>query len=226
MRLTMLGLPGAGKGTQGILLADHYGIPHISTGSMFRAAIQSGTPMGRLAQTYIDRGHLVPDDVAIEIVKARLAADDCRRGYILDGFPRTVPQAEVLDVALAEGRQVLDAAINIRISDAEAILRIAHRRVCSQCGATYYRRYLKERRRDACEVCGGELIQRADDNEETARERLAVYLEQTHPVVSYYEERGRLISVDGEQEIYTVQAMLLEQLNGSGLGSCSSGGLS
>lgn len=223
MRLTMLGLPGAGKGTQGILLADRYKIPHISTGSMFRAAIQSGTPMGKLAKTYIDRGHLVPDDVAIEIVKARLAMDDCQQGYILDGFPRTVPQAKVLDEALVQSDQVLDAAINIRISDAEAILRISHRRVCAQCGATYYRRYLKERQTESCEVCGGELVQRADDNEETARERLAVYLEQTHPVVSYYEGCGRLIAVDGEQEIETVQNDLLQRLSEFKVGSGSSG---
>lgn len=223
MRLTMLGRPGAGKGTQGILLANRYEIPHISTGSMFRTAIQSGSSLGKLAASYIDRGHLVPDDVAIEIVKARLAMDDCQRGYILDGFPRTVPQAIVLDEALAESGHELDAAINILITDAEAITRIAHRRVCSSCGATYFQRYLQERQTEACEECGGELIQRDDDTEETARERLAVYLEQTHPVVSYYSDHSRLVTVDGEQEIEAVQEDLLRRLSDFKVDSGSSG---
>lgn len=223
MRLTMLGLPGAGKGTQGILLAERYNIPHISTGSMFRAAIKSATPMGKLAQSYIDRGHLVPDNVAIEIVKDRLGMKDCSEGYILDGFPRTVPQAIALDKALADWDQTLEAAINIRISDAEAIVRIADRRICAQCGATYYHRYLTESGMDSCEVCGGDLIQRADDNEETARNRLAVYLEQTHPVVSYYQEHDRLITVNGEQEIDKVFRDLLQMLSQFKVGSGSSG---
>lgn len=223
MRLTMLGLPGAGKGTQGALLAARYNIPHISTGSMFRRAMEAGTPMGRLAQTYIDKGHLVPDDVAIAIVKERLAAEDCQRGYILDGFPRTVPQAKVLDEALEETAQRLDAAINIRISDKEAIQRISQRLVCSICGATYYRRYVEERGIEVCEVCAGPLVKRADDNEETARERLAVYLEQTHPVLAYYAEQGRLITVNGEQEIDAVHADLLKELVQLKAGHGSSG---
>lgn len=212
MRLTMLGRPGAGKGTQGVLLAERFNIPHISTGSMFREAIRSGTPMGELAKTYIDRGHLVPDHVAIEIVKSRLSMDDCSRGYILDGFPRTVLQAQELDEALYASGESLDAAIEIHISDDEAVMRIAHRWVCSECGATYFRRYPLGKPISECEKCGAPLTQREDDTEETARERLAVYLEQTDPVVSYYEERGRLVSVDGEQVIEQVFRDTVEAL--------------
>lgn len=223
MRLTMLGRPGAGKGTQGVLLAQHFGIPHISTGSMFRTAIRSGTPLGELARRYIDRGHLVPDHVAIEIVKMRLSEPDCEDGYILDGFPRTVAQAEALDDALCDSGEMLDAALEIHISDEEAILRIAHRRVCAGCGATYFTPRRPNGARERCDSCGGELIQRDDDTEETAKERLAVYLEQTHPVVSYYAERGRLISVDGEQGIQQVFAELLEAMARFRVGSGSSG---
>lgn len=223
MRLTMLGRPGAGKGTQGALLAEHWGIPHISTGSIFREAIRSHSPLGELAKRYIDRGHLVPDDIAIEIVKARLSAPDCRDGYILDGFPRTVAQAKALDEALGKEGCMLDAAVEIHISDEEAVQRIAHRRVCAVCGATYFRGRRQGEAPARCERCGGALVRRDDDTEETARERLAVYLAQTHPVVSYYAERGRLITVDGEQGIRQVFEDLLAALSRLRVGSGSSG---
>lgn len=227
MRLTMLGRPGAGKGTQGMLLAKRFGIPHISTGSMFRDAMRSGSDMGALARSYIDRGHLVPDHVAIQIVEERLAQGDCRKGYILDGFPRTVAQAEALDEALQSAGQGLDAAVEINISDNEAILRIAHRWICPECGATYFRRYPSCAERTECEACGATLTQREDDTEETARERLAVYLVETDPVVSYYEERGRLVSVNGEQSIEQVFREMIEGLSRvrGGIGSGSSGAL-
>lgn len=212
MRLTMLGRPGAGKGTQGGLLAERFGIPHISTGSMFRDAIRSGGSLGELAQRFIDRGHLVPDEVAIQIVEARLRRDDCKEGYILDGFPRTVAQAEALDEALHSTGHELDAAVEIKISDEEAVLRIAHRWICPDCGATYFRRYPTDKERSRCEVCNAILTQRDDDTEETARERLAVYLVQTQPVISYYEDRGRLVSVNGEQSIELVFHEMVDSL--------------
>lgn len=212
MRLTMLGRPGAGKGTQGALLAEHFGIPHISTGIMFRDAIRSGSALGALARRFIDRGHLVPDDVAIRIVEERLTRGDCKNGYILDGFPRTVAQARALDAALHSTGHELDAAVEIRISDEEAVMRIAHRWVCPECGATYFRRYPACAERSRCQVCNATLTQREDDTEETARERLAVYLVQTQPVISYYEERGRLITVNGEQSIEEVFREMVDSL--------------
>lgn len=212
MRLVLLGLPGAGKGTQGELLSENLGVPHISTGAMFRAAISSGSDLGQKAKVYIERGELVPDDVSIEIVKERLSRDDCAGGFILDGFPRTVPQAVALDQVLPELGVGLDAAINIKISEAEAVRRIAERMVCAQCGATY-NRSVHGRLSGKCAECGGPLVQRPDDTVEAAQNRLKVYMEQTHPVVDYYAERGLLLSVDGERSIERVFESIMEQLN-------------
>lgn len=212
MRLVLLGLPGAGKGTQGELLSEELDVPHISTGAMFREAMKSDGPLGVTARAYIERGELVPDDVSIEIVKERLSQPDCERGFILDGFPRTVPQAIALDRALPTLGMDLDAAINIQITEAEAVRRIAERVVCSQCGATYNRAIHTVSQSDKCSECGGPLVQRPDDTEETARNRLVVYMEQTHPVVHYYAERGMLLSVDGQRSIQEVFAAIVSQL--------------
>lgn len=216
MRLVFLGLPGAGKGTQGERVSARLGIPHISTGKMFRDAIQSETEIGRQAQAYIQRGELVPDELAIEIVKERLRRPDCDRGFILDGFPRSVPQARALDEALPGLGTKLDWAVNIEISPEEAIRRIANRIVCAQCGATYNLASRPKHRLGVCDACGGPLAQRADDTEETARNRLRVYLDQTHPVVEYYRERARLITVDGEQPISEVFADIMAALTSAG----------
>lgn len=223
MRLIMLGLPAAGKGTQAKLLEGRFGVPHISTGEMFREAIKSGNEVGYEAKKYIDRGELVPDELAIEIVKRRLLMADCRDGYILDGFPRTVPQAKALDKAVGEMGKPIEAAINIKISDEEAIRRIAQRRVCAQCGATYPGDQLKPDEPPRCKICGGPLVQRDDDNEETARNRLKVYLQQTHPLMDYYEERAILLTVNGEQEIEAVFEECVKGLIEIGAVSRSSG---
>jgi adenylate kinase len=212
MRLVMLGLPAAGKGTHGKLLAQRFAIPHISTGSMFRAAMQLDNDLGRRAKWYIDRGELVPDGLAAEIVKERLSQGDCRHGFILDGFPRTVTQAEDLDAALRSIRMAVDAAINIQISEEEAIRRIANRRVCGQCGST------GNPGATACEQCGGPLVQRPDDTPEVARHRLQVYLVQTQPVVDYYREQGRLVPVNGLQPIENVFMQICQRLARMGIG--------
>lgn len=208
----MLGLPGAGKGTQGELLSEELDVPHISTGAMFRAAIQSNGPIGATARAYIERGQLVPDDVSIEIVKERLSMPDCERGFILDGFPRTVPQAIALDRALPTLGTELDAAVNIQISEAEAVRRIAERVVCSQCGATYNRTIHTVADDGSCRECGGPLVQRPDDTVETAKNRLVVYMEQTHPVVHYYAEQQTLLSVDGQRPIEEVFESIMSRL--------------
>lgn len=212
MRLVFLGLPGAGKGTQGERASARLGVPHISTGKMFRDAIQSETELGVRAREYIHRGELVPDDLAIEIVKERLSRPDCERGFILDGFPRSVPQAKALDAMLPTLGMELDRAVNIQITEEEAIRRIANRIICGQCGATYNRTSKPTRRAGVCDACGGPLSQRADDTEETAKNRLRVYLDQTHPVVEYYKARNLLITVDGEQSIDAVFAEIMEAL--------------
>lgn len=223
MRVVMLGLPGAGKGTQGELLAKKYGVPHISTGSMFRAAIDSNTELGQEARIHIDRGELVPDDLTLRIVLDRLSQEDCADGFVLDGFPRTVPQARALDEKLPQLGMHLNAAINIAITEASAIRRIAERLVCSQCGHTYHRTFARAREQGVCDVCGGPLVQRKDDTEETARHRLRVYLDQTHPVIDYYRSRGILISVDGEQSIPAVFNEICQRMSLNGRGGQASG---
>lgn len=215
MRVVLLGLPAAGKGTQGDLLSEQLGVPHISTGKMFREAIDSDTPLGVKVRSFMERGELVPDDLAIEIVVERLNRDDCAKGFILDGFPRTVPQAISLDRALPELGVSLQAGVNIAISEEEAIRRIADRLVCRQCEATYNRKL--HAGLDACEECGGPLVHREDDTEETARNRLRVYLEQTHPVVGYYRDRGILATVDGERPIQAVFHSILGELRKAGV---------
>ena len=211
MRLVMLGLPGAGKGTQGELVAQRLGIPRISTGDMFRAALKSDTDLGRRVKEYVERGELVPDHLTVALVEERLAQPDARAGFVLDGFPRTVPQAQALDEKLFEAGRPLHAAIYINVPPEVAIRRIASRRVCAQCGATYSQVQVAEA--GVCPACGGPLVQRPDDSEETARRRLQVYLAQTHPVVEYYRRAGILVEVDGQQAIPDVLADILAALS-------------
>ncbi len=207
----MLGLPGAGKGTQGELLAKRLGIPRISTGDMFRAVLRSDTDLGRQVKEYVERGELVPDHLTVALVEERLAQADAREGFVLDGFPRTVPQAKALDEKLLAAGRPLRAAIYIKVPQEVAIRRISSRRVCAQCGATYSREQLAGSS-PRCLACGGPLVQRPDDSEETARHRLEVYMAQTHPVVEYYRREGSLVEVDGQQAIPDVLADILEAL--------------
>ena len=205
MNVILLGAPGAGKGTQAIRLAERYGIPHISTGDIFRANIKGGTPIGLIAKSYIDKGQLVPDEVTVQIVKERLEKDDCKAGYLLDGFPRTVEQAK----ALSEISKI-DAVVNIDVPLGKLLRRITGRRLCGKCGASYHTDGLQGK--TTCKKCGGELIQRADDNEETVGNRLEVYTKQTAPLVEYYEGKGVLLTVDGDKGIDEVFSEIVEKL--------------
>lgn len=204
MRLVLLGLPGAGKGTQGEMIAEKYGIPHISTGAIIREAIATGSAYGKKADTYISKGNLVPDEVAMKIVHERLSKADCHRGWILDGFPRTVHQAQALDKELAQDGLSVQMAFEIRITKQSAIERISKRRMCRECGAIYHLEYHRAKGKGVCDLCGGELFRRDDDTEETARKRFYVYMRQTHPVMHYYAQDGRLYSVDGIRSIEEV----------------------
>lgn len=209
MHLVMLGPPAAGKGTQGKLLSSRYGIPHISTGSMFRASMHTENDLGQQVRQCMERGELVPDELAIIVVKERLRQPDCQQGFVLDGFPRTVPQANGLDSVLKRLGMELDTAISVVISEAESINRIANRRVCNQCGATSQ----VEMPGMVCQECGGPLVQRPDDTPDTARNRLVVYLAQTEPVIAYYRNCGHLIAVDGERPVEQVFSDITRQLN-------------
>jgi adenylate kinase len=204
LRLVLLGLPGAGKGTQGEQLAEKYSIPHISTGSLIRSVINSGLKLGEIVNAYISKGNLIPDNLMMEMLRQRILADDCRNGWILDGFPRTVKQAMHLDETLKQESLQLDRAFDIRISAQEAVLRITKRRVCRSCGQIYSLEQSPEKVSGVCDRCGGPLYQRPDDNVEVAQHRLLVYMEQTHPVVHYYAQSGRLTSINGEQDIHAV----------------------
>lgn len=200
LRIVLLGGPGAGKGTQAKLLADAHRLPHISTGDIFRAHLSEGTSLGGKVRQYLDAGQLVPDDLTCEIVADRLAQDDCRDGFILDGFPRTLAQAEQLEKTLAERNEALSAAINIEVSDDEIVERLAARRSCPKCGKIFNRKFSPSTRGEFCdnEECDGvKLIQRSDDKEETIRERLRIYHENTEPIIEYYRQQGLLYSVSG-----------------------------
>lgn len=205
MKVILLGAPGAGKGTQAVRLAKRYNIPHISTGDIFRSNIKERTPIGIVAKSYIDKGQLVPDEVTIQIVKERLEKDDCKNGYLLDGFPRTVSQAEALD-----GFSEIDSVVNIDVPLHKLMRRITGRRVCGKCGESYHIDYLDGS--TSCRKCDGELIQRADDNEETVGKRLEVYEKQTAPLIDYYKSKGKLIDVDGDGDIDSVFAAIVERL--------------
>ena len=204
MNLILLGAPGAGKGTQAKLISERHGIPQIATGDILREAVTSGTELGRKAKEFMDRGELVPDEIVIGIVKERLAQPDCENGFILDGFPRTLVQAEALDNILAEMNKKIDAVINIDVSEEEIIKRITYRRTCKKCGAIYHLIYNPPKEDKKCDKCGGELYQRDDDKEETVRERFRVYRERTEPLIDYYKKKGLLHNVDGTKNIQDV----------------------
>ena len=199
-----MGLPGAGKGTQAEKIVEKYNIPHISTGDMFRAAIKDGTELGLQAKSFMDKGELVPDEVTIGIVKERLAKDDCRQGFLLDGFPRTVAQAEALDSMLADLERPIDYVINVDVDKEILMERLTGRRICKECGATYHLVFNPPTKEGVCDRCGGELYQRADDNAETVQNRLDVNLAQTKPLLSFYEDKGTLRNINGQQEISVV----------------------
>jgi len=214
MRIILLGPPGAGKGTQAKLLIERLQVPQISTGDMLRAAVKDGTPLGRQAKAYMDRGALVPDEVIIGLVRERLQAPDCARGYVLDGFPRTVAQAEALEKTLGELRLNLDHVLCLDVPSEDLVARIAGRRTCRQCGAMSHVRFSPTRQDGRCDACGGETYQRDDDREETVRRRLTVYAEQTAPLVRFYEGRGLLRRVAGTGEIAEIFARMVRSLGG------------
>ena len=213
MKIIMLGAPGAGKGTQAKKIAAKYGIPHISTGDIFRANIKNGTELGKKAKTYMDQGLLVPDElVVVDLVVDRVKQEDCKNGYVLDGFPRTIPQAEALDKALTDLGEKMDYAIDVDVPDENIVRRMSGRRACVGCGATYHLEYAPTKAEGICDVCGKELILRDDDKPETVTKRLNVYHEQTQPLIDYYTKAGILKTVDGTVDIDDVFQAIVEIL--------------
>ena len=204
MKIIMLGAPGAGKGTQAKKIAEKYHIPHISTGDIFRANIKNGTELGMKAKSYMDQGQLVPDDVTIGMLLDRISQEDCAEGYVLDGFPRTIPQAESLAKALEERGESMDYAINVDVPDQAIVTRMAGRRACLACGATYHIVYNAPKKENVCDVCGEGLVLRDDDKPETVQKRLTVYHDQTKPLIDYYGKAGILVTVDGTQDLNKV----------------------
>lgn len=212
MRLILLGPPGAGKGTQAASIVEKYEIPHISTGDIFRKNIKEGTELGKKAKEYMDKGLLVPDELVVAIVKDRLVEDDCKKGFLLDGFPRTVAQADALDRALADLSYNLDKVINIEVAKEELIERAVGRRICKDCGATYHIKFNPSKENAKCDVCSGELYQRQDDTVETVTTRIEVYLNQTKPLIDYYKQKDNLVDIDGAQDIQKVFLDIVEAL--------------
>lgn len=212
MKIIMLGAPGAGKGTQAKKIAEKYSIPHVSTGDIFRANIKNGTELGKKAKTYMDQGLLVPDELTVELVVDRLNQEDCQNGYVLDGFPRTIPQAEALTKALASLGQKMDYAIDVDVPDDHIVHRMSGRRACESCGATYHLDYAPASKEGVCDICGEELILRDDDKPETVQKRLVVYHEQTKPLIDYYTNEGILKTVDGTIDIEDVFKAIVEIL--------------
>ncbi len=204
MKIIMLGAPGAGKGTQAKMIADKYGIPHISTGDIFRANIKEGTELGQKAKTYMDQGLLVPDELVVDLVVDRVGKEDCANGYVLDGFPRTIPQAESLDAALDKLGEKIDFALNVEVPDENIVNRMSGRRACVSCGATYHIVHIPTKVEGICDRCGSELILRDDDKPETVQKRLGVYHEQTQPLIDYYKAKEVLVEVDGTKDMQDV----------------------
>ena len=212
MKIIMLGAPGAGKGTQAKKIADKYAIPHISTGDIFRANIKNGTELGMKAKTYMDQGLLVPDELVVDLVVDRLAQDDCANGCVLDGFPRTIPQAECLDAALAEKGDAIDYAVDVDVPDENIINRMSGRRACVACGATYHIVHIPTKVEGVCDRCGESLILRDDDKPETVKKRLDVYHAQTQPLIDYYTSKNVLKTVDGTQDMEAVFQAIVDIL--------------
>ncbi len=208
MKIIMLGAPGAGKGTQAKMIAEKYHLPHVSTGDIFRANLKQGTELGKKAKEYMDKGALVPDELTVEILLDRVAQDDCKDGYVLDGFPRTIPQAEVLDRELEKLGDHVDLAIDVEVPDANIVKRMSGRRACLKCGATYHIEHIPPKQEGICDVCGEKLVQRDDDKPETVQKRLDVYHEQTAPLIEYYSKAGILKSVDGTVDMKEVFASI------------------
>lgn len=200
MKIVMLGAPGAGKGTQAAMICEKYHIPHVSTGDIFRSNIKNGTELGKKAKAFMDEGKLVPDELTIELLLDRVSQEDCANGYVLDGFPRTIPQAEVLTEALAKTGEKVDFAINVDVPDENIVHRMSGRRSCPKCGASYHIEYIPPKTEGICDSCGAELIQREDDKPATVQNRLSVYHEQTQPLIDYYEKAGVLKTVDGTKD--------------------------
>ncbi len=212
IRTILLGPPGAGKGTQAVSIVDKYGIPHISTGDIFRENIKNGTELGKKAQEYINRGELVPDDLVCDIATDRLLKDDCKNGFLLDGFPRTVYQAEKLDEFLKACGQKLDKVLDLEVEETELMKRLTGRRVCKACGASFHVVNIPPKKEGVCDICGGELLQRPDDNEETAKNRIDVYRKETFPLVEYYEKAGNLAKIDGAASLEDTFKAIVEAL--------------
>ena len=212
MKLILLGAPGAGKGTQAKMIAEKYGIPHISTGDIFRYNIKNGTELGKEAKKYMDQGLLVPDELTVKILLDRVAKDDCKNGYVLDGFPRTIPQAEVLEEALTKLGDRIDYAINVEVPDENIVKRMGGRRACVNCGATYHIEHVPPKKEGICDICGKELTIRKDDKPETVKDRLATYHAETEPLKGFYEARGILSSVENKGSIDATNAAVMEVL--------------
>ncbi|MCI8609472.1 MAG: adenylate kinase [Firmicutes bacterium] len=212
LRTILLGPPGAGKGTQAVKIVEKYGVPHISTGDIFRENIKKGTELGKKAQEYMNKGELVPDDLVIEIATTRLLEDDCKNGFLLDGFPRTVYQAEKLDEFLAGHGSKIDKVLDIAVEKEELITRLTGRRVCKACGASYHVVNIPPKKEGVCDLCGGELMQRADDTAETVANRIEVYEAQTMPLIDYYEKAGNIAHIDGATGLDNVFADIVKAL--------------
>ena len=213
MKIIMLGAPGAGKGTQAKRIAEKYGIPHISTGDIFRANIKNQTELGMKAKAYMDQGALVPDELTLELIMDRFTNEDCKNGYVLDGFPRTIPQAEALTKALAEKQDAVDYAVNVDVPDEAIVSRMSGRRACLACGGTYHVKFNPTKVDGICDACGGELVLRDDDKPETVQKRLDVYHKQTQPLIEYYQTQNILKEVDGTlpmEEVFAAIIAILE----------------
>ena len=212
MKIIMLGAPGAGKGTQAKKIAEKYSVPHISTGDIFRANIKNGTELGKKAKKYMDQGLLVPDELTCDLVVDRIQQDDCKNGYILDGFPRTIPQAKALDAALAKMGEKMDYAIDVDVPDENIVKRMGGRRACTGCGATYHIVFNAPKTEGICDTCGEKLVLRDDDKPETVQKRLSVYHDQTQPLIDYYSAAGILKTVDGTVDMEDVFAAIVDIL--------------
>jgi adenylate kinase len=212
MQIVLFGPPGAGKGTQAKFLSEEFNIPHISTGDILRENVKKGTALGMKAKSYMDKGELVPDQLLNDLVRSRLEEPDTKKGFLLDGYPRTIPQAKALDEIMDDLNRKLDAVVNIDVGTNALVRRLSGRRICKGCGASYHVEFNPSKVKDVCDTCAGELYQRADDREEAIKNRLAVYKKQTQPVLDYYKKKGVLIDIDGDREIEEVKADVINAL--------------